>query len=106
MLEQRIAVPHVDVTVITQQDRFRQRLDTLQGFENVAPVAGSDIDDVYSHTLFAQASHGQAQQLLDVQFALANATPTDRLQVVAVDHPPQRALPGRLVPVHVIQGAA
>ncbi|MNL59025.1 hypothetical protein D3C87_1827150 [compost metagenome] len=69
-------------------------------------MAGGDIDDVHGPALLAQAGHGQAQQFLHMQLALANTPPADRLQVIAVDHPPQRTLPGGLVSVHIIQGAA
>lgn len=104
--DQRAAVAHVDVAVVAQQDRLRQRADPLQGFENVAPVAGGDVDDAHFALLGAQFFHGQAQQFFHVQLALANAAPADGIQVVAVDQPAQGRGAGRLVAVHVVQGAA
>ncbi|MNY06400.1 hypothetical protein D3C86_1391550 [compost metagenome] len=104
--DQRTAVAHIDVAVVAQQNRLGQRADTLQGFENVAPVSGGDVDDAHLASPVAQLLHGQAQQLFDMQLALANAAPADGVQVIAVDHAAETGCTGGRVAVDVVQGAA
>ena len=69
-------------------------------------MAGGDVDDPHRAALLAQLYDRQAQQFLDMQFALANAAPADRVQVVTVDHPPDGGGAGGGVAVDVVQGAA
>ncbi|MCY1426090.1 hypothetical protein D9M71_419010 [compost metagenome] len=104
--DQRAALLDVELAVVAQQDRLRLALQALQRFEDVAAMAGGDIDDIHRLALFAQALDGQAQQFLDMQLALADAAPADGVEVVLVDHPPDRALAGGLVAVDVVQRAA
>ncbi|MNJ37585.1 hypothetical protein D3C77_324130 [compost metagenome] len=51
--DQRAAIAHVDVAVVTQQDRLRQRTHALHGLKDIAPMACGDVDDAHGLLLFA-----------------------------------------------------
>jgi hypothetical protein len=64
-------------------------------------VAGGDVDDVHRRTERAEPCDRLAQQRLDVQLALPDATPADRIEVGAVDPAPEQRPAARLVAVDV-----
>ena len=46
-----------------------------QSIEDVASVAGGDVDDAHRTAALPQTAHGVAQELLQVPLALPNAAP-------------------------------
>src|SRR5207248_2366605 len=79
------AVAHVDVAVVAQQDRFRARLQPVDGLEHVAAMPGRDVRDAHRTPRRPQAPGGDADGLPDVLLAHAYAAPADRIEVIAID---------------------
>ena len=104
--DQARTLRNVQVRVVAQQDRIRPHLACLQRLEDVAPVAGGDVEDADGSAAFTQTHHRDPQQLLDVDLALADAAPADRVQIVAVDGATDRALSGRRVAIDVVERGA
>ncbi|KAG1086248.1 hypothetical protein G6F40_013993 [Rhizopus arrhizus] len=69
-------------------------------------MAGSHVQHAHRRALPAQALGSIAQQFLQVLATHADAAPADRIQIVAIDHAPQRALATGFVAVDVVQRAA
>jgi hypothetical protein len=104
-LDQRLALGHVQIAEVAQHDAVGALLALAQRFEHIAAMAGGDVQHAHRRALPAQALGSVAQQFLQVLATHADTTPADRIQVVAVDHPPQRALAACFVAVDVIQRA-
>ena len=74
--------------------------------EHVAAVTRGDVDDVHGRAGRAQPRDRLAQQRLDVELALADAAPADRVEVVAVDQAPEQRPAARAIAVDVVERAA
>src|SRR5207248_11622535 len=85
--DQRAALVHVDIAVVAEQDRVGRRRGAVERVENITAVSRCDVDDVDGRAGRACRRDRLAQDLLDVQFTLADAAPADRVKIVAIDYP-------------------
>src|SRR5262245_14295435 len=97
------ATLHVEVAVVAQQDRIGLHLGAFERLQHVAAVAGGDVHHPYRSSVVAQQPHGHAKQLLNIELALTDAAPADRLKIVAIDETADRPLTARLVAVDVVE---
>ena len=73
------------------------------GVKHVAAMAGGDIDDVQRPAGSLQGGGGGADQLLQMNLALPDAAPADRVEKGPVDHAADRADTLRLVLVDIVE---
>lgn len=105
-LDQRGALGHVEQAEIAQHDRIGTLRTAAQRFEHIAPVPGGGIQHAHRLASATQACRRITQQLAQMAAADADAAPTDRVEIIAVDHAAQRPATTGLVAVDVIQRAA
>ena len=65
-----------------------------------------NVDHVNVRAGVVHLLHRVANQLLEMHFALADAAPSDRVEVIAIDEFPDRRFARRLVAINVIERAA
>ena len=106
LLDQAVAVADVDVGEIAQEHRVGTLAIVFDRFEHVATVSGGDVDDAHRPVLRTNEAAGLGQQRLDVQLALADATPTDGLQIVLVDCTSNWSATRRTIAIDVVERAA
>ena len=95
----------VNRAVVAQADAVWAHV-FVQGVQNVAAVAGGDVQHVHRFARTLEQGVGKGDGFADVLFALADAAPTDGVQVVAVEGAADGVRALRLVLVDVVEGTA
>ena len=103
---QRTALVDVELAVVAQQNGIGRRRRAIERFQYVTAVSRGDVDDVHEHVGRARERNRLAEQLFEMQFALANAAPADRFQIVAIDELAEQSGPTHAIAIHVVERAA
>ena len=90
LCDQRGAIADVRLAVVAQHDRVGTRAGVGDRVEDIAAVAGGNVDDMDGPPVRAQPRHRLAEQLLDAELALPDATPTHRVEIDTIEQTAQR----------------
>src|SRR6185295_9226125 len=73
---------------------------------DVAAMARRNVEDAHRSAALRHPLHRRAQQLLQMNLSLANAAPSDRLQIDLVDQTAERTEAARRIAIDVVERGA
>ena len=95
---------NIDWRIVLQPDACRLDCGFGNRIEDITAMTGCDIENMCRVAGILESCQGEADKLLQMQLALTNAPPADRIQELFVDKPAARSHSSWFVLIDVVEG--